>query len=153
MTPFEFFFTIKDLHQECRVVNRRVDLAERWVLNFQIPTFHSRWVVAMENQFAQKMISSSNWQVSNILEWNSTWKSFFGQTWVWNLTPEVFKADTLITRFLIQPTLIIVNSTRLAWNEASPVPHEAARWLPEAADLLQIICKTMSLFDAWWWFK
>ena len=68
MTPFEFFFTIKDLHQECRVVNRRVDLAERWVLNFQIPTFHSRWVVAMENQFAQKMISSSNWQVSNILE-------------------------------------------------------------------------------------
>merc|ERR1712083_54703 len=29
---------------------------------------------------------------------------------------------------------------RLAWNEASPVPHEAARWLPEAADLLQIIC-------------
>ena len=152
MTPFEFFFTIKDLHQECRVVNRRVDLAERWVLNFQIPTFHSRWVVAMENQFAQKMISSSNWQVSNILEWNSTWKSFFGQTWVWNLTPEVFKADTLITRLLIQPTLIIVNSTRLAWNEASPVPHEAARWLPEAADLLQIICKTVSLFDAWWWY-
>merc|ERR1719499_989332 len=33
-----------------------------------------------------------------------------------------------------------LNWTRLAWNEASPVPHEAARWLPEAADLLQIIC-------------
>ena len=144
------FFNIKDLHQECRDVNRFVDLAEKWVLKFQIPTFRSRGVVA------QKKISSSNCQVSlisTILEWNSTWKSFFGQTWVWNLTPEVFKADTLITRFLIQPTLIIVNSTRLAWNEASPVPHEAARWLPEAADLLQIICKTVSLFDAWWWFK